>query len=299
MNIIVREDPKYTINSFLEKVYKLFPYSSRATINRSTFNDVLKIITNKPMLTGNWVVTVYPKGLSNAQLKELTSINNVNIYKITSKVDLETLTNTFKSLGILFKYVDTLNVPKEDIIAHVVEELNTTVENAKYICSRHRYYLPKILESVAILSTFDKIDKATIKEYTERFNTISLYDLVDYLLGASDNVNIKKVTKLLYDYRFGFEFLINFIKEELGKYNTVYSYIESGELSIANIKQFLEIKRTEKPFNNMTEYRLKHIISSYSLVSFDKLWFITLQVNAINSSKQNLYKLINLLKAGG
>lgn len=281
------------MSSFWNKIYYNFPQSSRITVNRRNFVETEKIIKSSPRLTKHWLVNV-DRRLTLQQLISVLSKNNLNIIQLESKSEVEELYNDLLDNNIETTIVNNLKPKDSEIVLYVSNALNINLEDAKYICKRHRYYLPAIMDSVAILEIVGEVNRKSIKKYTRRFGSVSLFTLVDCLLGLDIKTSKKRVIELIMSYTYGFDFLIDFIKKELEKYLCIYEYIALGALTSENFLDF-EPPLTDKIYRTINKYSVQKIIKAYGELSFEKLYFIYLMVNKIDGKKDNIYKLINLI----
>lgn len=290
MNIILLEDNRFPIDSFLQKVYERYPRSSILHVNNRNFSDVLPILNDKPLLTRNWCLIISDK-LNGNQYSKLMKGDNLNIIHLSNKNKFPEMKNLIFELGFKATYVNNLQPDKEKIIDYVKDSLNIEYSEAKYICGRHRYHIPTIVNTISVLSTFDVVDRKTIKNYTTRFGTISLYSLTDKILGLDNKITKQQMVKLIHSYRYGFSFILSFLVKELEKFLCVYDYMERGLIGLDNYLDF-EPDMEDKVFKTISEFQLKKIINAYSVLSFDKLYFIYLHVKKIKPKQSNIYKLI-------
>lgn len=293
MNFILLEDSRYLLSSFWNKVYENFPQSSRITVNRRNFAETEKIIKSSPRLTKHWLVNV-DRRLTLQQLISVLSKNNLNVIQLESKSGAEELYNDLLDNNIETTIINNLKPKDSEVVIYVAKALDINLEDAKYICRRHRYYLPAIMDSVAILEIVGEVNRKSIKKYTRRFGSVSLFTLVDYLLGLETRASKKRIIELIMSYTYGFDFLIEFIKKELDKYLCIYEYVSTGALTSENFLDF-EPPSTDNVYRTISKYAIQKIIKAYSELSFEKLYFIYLMVNKIEGRKDNIYKLINLI----
>lgn len=295
MNIILIEETKYDVGSFMKKLNNKYPVSSRITLNRNNYINGVKAIQTRPLLTKEWLVVFG----EDVPIKVVASIfsnpKNVNVFLLSSDKNLEDIKVELHSLKADFKILNNLHPPKSEIIEYVMTHLDVSYVDAKYICSRHKYYIPTIVNSVYILSTFDHVDRNIIKTYTKRFGNVSFYSITESLLGVSD-IKREKVVELVYNYRYGFDFLLKYIKKDLAHYRLIFELIGEGLLTLDNYTSLdLKDKRGDE-FNKIKKFQVRKIIELYSKISIGYLYFIQTAVNEIKPRYTNIYKLILLLK---
>lgn len=289
MNIVILEDSNYCIEPFISQFSK-FPNSSKITINSSNYFESVQLLKTPPVLTKDWLVLVSPR-LSVNQMKSVFGLGNLNIVAVSTKGKFEEIVQEFKDEGIKFRTYNNLQPPKDKVLDYVMKELQISYELACYICNRHKFYLPKVMESVAILETLEEINKKSIQSYTVRYNSVWLTSITDKLLGIEKTKN-KKIVECIYRYRYGFDFLLKSIKKDLDIYEYAFSEISMGYLSLENYRDF---ESEYKGFKNLSNFRKLKIVESFEHLSYSKLYFIKLKVEAIESNPNCIYRLIELL----
>lgn len=289
MNLLLAENPNYTIEPFMDRLGTV-PNSSRMTINSRNYFECLQLLKTQPVLTKKWLCDINPD-LSLSQMKTILSKDNLNIIRVKSKAKFNELSQDLLEEGIKFRTFNNLEPPKEKIIEYVHNTLKIDYDTSKYLCNRHRFYLPKVMESVAILENVDNVDKKAIRNYTVRYNSVYLSSITDKILGL-ENVSNKKIIDCIYRFRYGFDYVLKSIKKDLEIYEYVFTEISFGSLTLEN---YLEFHGEHKGYNSLPDFRKAKIIKAYEVLSFDKLYYIKLKVEAIESNPSNIYKLIRLL----
>lgn len=281
----------------MRKLNKKFPQSSQITINKSNFTSVINTIKFRPILTTSWLVKISPRLTIKQIARVMKYSDNVNILLLNESTKLDDIKEGLLELDIKFNVVNNLEIASSEIISYVYDMLPITLADAKYLCNRHRMYLPTIMNSVNTLIIFDKVDRNIIKKYTKRYDGVSLNTIVDSMLGLVEGKR-NKVIEQIYAYRFGLDFLLKFILDELNKYQLVFELIESGELTLKNYREF-KANCTLKEKNiikKISDYRLYNMIEAYSLVSNSLLFFVKTSVELIKPRQEEIYKIIMLLK---
>lgn len=287
MNIIVLENDK-CLEPYITK-FKDVPNSSRLYITPNNFNNASSKLKTPPILTHKWLVIISSR-LSESQLLGICSDSeNINIIETETKLKFNDVKNIFLTNDIEFKVFDNTKTSKTDCILYVQTKLKLDEADRKYLCKRHGYYFPKIVESVHILSGMDNIDRKVIRQYTEA-RSIYISQITDTLLGVK-NLN-KASVDLIYEYRYGFKFLLSVILNDLALYEFIFTEISSGFLDLTNYREY---KTDNELFNNASLYRKETIINTYRSLSFDKLLYVKTKVEMIEPKSSNIYKLIKLL----
>ena len=289
MNLLLAENPNYTIEPFMERLNTV-PNSSRMTINPRNYFECIQLLKNQPVLTKKWLCDINPR-LSISQMKSILEKDNLNIIRVENKAKFEELSQTLLEEGVKFKTFNNLQPPKEKIIEYVHKSLNLDYETSKYLCNRHKFYLPKVMESVSILENVENVDKKAIQNYTVRYNSVYLSSITDKLLGL-EKVSNKKIIECIHRFRYGFDFILKSIKKDLEIYEYVFTEISFGSLTLEN---YLDFHGEHKGYNALPDFRKLKIIQAYEKLSYDKLYFIKLKVEEIDSNSSNIYKLIRLL----
>lgn len=296
MNIILLENEKIDIGSMMRKLYDKFPPSSRISINKNNFSEVILSVKDRPILTKNWLVTISPR-LTTKQIQKVMEIENVNVILLSDKTKLDKLKDELIPLNLNIKIVDNLNPSKDEILEYVMETLDISLADAKYLCNRHRMYLPSIMNSVQTLASLDIVDKYAIQEYTRKRLGVNLSTITDNLLGLEPNKK-KQVIELIYDYRFGLDYLLKYILEDLRKYKLVFRLVEEGELTLENYDTYSlpDIDKDVKLFKKISDRRKYNMVKSYSKVSKSVLYFVEVSVSQIKPRLDEIYKLMILLR---
>lgn len=284
--------------SVMGKLLKKFPQSSQITINKFNYYQAIETIAFRPILTESWLVRVSDRLQITQMEKILKHKENVNVITVRDSLKLETLKEKFISQGIPFKVVENKKISQQDLIVYVCESLPISYKDAVYLCKRHNMYAPMIVNSVNSLLLFDKVNRDIIKKYTKRYDSVNLTEIVDSMLGVSTHKKSKIIEKI-YEFRYGLEFLLDFIVNELNNYELVFRLIESGELNLDNyrdIKAEANSKKELKKLSSISDYRLYNMIESFSSVSIELLYLTKTSVELIKPRRDEIYKLILLLK---
>lgn len=284
--------------SVMGKLLKKFPQSSQITINKFNYYQAIETIAFRPILTESWLVRVSDRLQITQMEKILKHKENVNVITVRDSLKLETLKEKFISQGIPFKVVENKKISQQDLIIYVCESLPISYKDAVYLCKRHNMYAPMIVNSVNSLLLFDKVNRDIIKKYTKRYDSVNLTEIVDSMLGVSTRKKSKIIEKI-YEFRYGLEFLLDFIVNELNNYELVFRLIESGELNLDNyrdIKAEANSKKELKKLSSISDYRLYNMIESFSSVSIELLYLTKTSVELIKPRRDEIYKLILLLK---
>lgn len=284
MNYILIEPKDVPIGSLKSKILSTVPQSSVMNINRGNAFESLKTLRLPPLLTDNWLVFINDR-VSYDNIKNIFSItenNNIVHFEVTSKA--EEVVNKLIEDGVGVKVINNNKLDKDEVEEYVSSSLDLSIEDTKYLCRRVRYNVKKIVESVNILSLLDAVERKDIKQYTNRSSKASVSDIVDKLLGYPNKRGTKGLVDLIYDYRFGFSYLKEYILKEINDIMMTYSAISSGELWLDNYQDF----KGDAKMKSISKYRLAKYIEMYRVVSIDKLYLTKLKIEALRNNEIHL-----------
>lgn len=278
------------INLFRDKLYDQFPRSSRLNLNSKTVDEIKPYLNSRPILTSNWLIEInYRVGVKS--IKDILQLNNINLITVYSNEDMEYKRDELATNGFKFTIFDNSKIAKEELIEHISKSLDIDSDLAKYIYNRSKGYVKDIAIAISVLSTLPNIDRKIIREYTYGRSSLGLFSVIDSLLGVS-KFPIKSVVKVIYDYRYGFDFLLKFIIKQLEDYLVVYNYIEGGQLNLDNYKEF---NPDDTAYKKISSYVVLKVIKLYSRVSKALLYFLLNKIKSINPSPYCIYELLMLL----
>lgn len=294
MNIILAEEINFPLGSFIDQVKKKFPSSCVVNMNRNNTDEVLKTVKSPPPVHELWLVLASLRNPADDILNKLDNEHTVNVFVVRSKEELTEWSRKLSVLQIQFKIVNNLDVPKPDVVEYVMKELGVDYELAKYICGRHRYYLPKITSSVLTLKHLPKVTKATIRKYTSAYNDMSYDALFDYVIGVDERVSHNKAISLVHKYRYGVEYIVKFLVKRFEMYLYVYEEMMLGKLSFDNYKDYYAEHKSD--MKDFSEYRMKMAIESFGKVSYDKLYYLSSLYKRELEQGVSVLSLLNLLR---
>ena len=292
--LILKNETIINFHSLMDDLYERYPSISRVYLGKDNFKDVCKTITAPPILTKNWLIVTNAKVPSN-NLLQLMNTQNIVCIIARNKDDVTNIANIAKQNDIDLHYVDESKPKRNDVLTFIRTNLKITIKDATYLYNRTGGYLPLIAESVALLQGFNPVTRENIKEYTVRSVNNSFYIIIESLLGLNPKARPKAIA-ILHKYRYGFKYILNYVKKELGKYNLIFQAISRGDLGYDNYRKYSTILTnytTDKI--SLSEYQVKKILDAYSIVSQDFLTLILAEVNAIPAKNFAVFHLINLL----
>ena len=287
MNLLILETAN---NEMLEDKFKNIPRTSRLYVTTKNFQRALGDAMLRPVLTDRWLVFI-PATLTRAQRNSLLEIGkNINIIKTYSKNSFNSIKAELIRDGVEFKIYDTTHIPEDEAKMFVRKSLGVDDEIAEYICKRHKYYYPKICESVTILKGFDKITKTVVQRYTDA-NDVFISHIVEALLGVP-SASPKKACRCVYKFQYGLKYLYTEIIKYLELYYYVFGLVYSGYLTAANFETYVKEDTELKIY---APYQIQKIINHFNYISYDKVCLRLAQVKRIKPKRTEIYKLIMLI----
>ena len=290
MNLLVLDNDK-SIEPYLVK-FKDIPSSSRIYITAKNYQKVISKLNTRPVLTPYWLVIISPRLSISQILSVLGFANNLNIIETATKTSFTDMRAALLNQNVEFKILDNTKVDHNDAINYVLQNLKIEVDDRKYLCKRHGYYFPKIVESVKILSGFNEITRPLIRKYTDS-KTVYISQITEVLLGIGKTTKPAAVD-CIYEFRHAFKYLLNTISEDLDLYIFIFGEVSSGFLSLVNVRDY---ECDDSAFKAASVYKREKIVNAFRNVSFDRLLYIKTQIDLIEPKSSSIYKLISLIYA--
>lgn len=296
MFILLLESPDNFINSVTAQLQKKFPKSCQGFINESVRYDSLARYKVKPLLAGGWLLHCN-SNLSVSYLKHLQKMPTTNLYLFTveSKRVFNELKLKFDSLEIDCRMIDNSVIPKAAVLNYIMEHINISYKDANYLYKRHGGYLRDIMASMQVLQELPVVSRVDIRKYTVPSSRVRLYDIMTYLVNPNSSVSYGSIITLVYQYQYGLDYLLTYLKEQLNLYICVFSFINDGVINITNYKD-VRGELHNKQIEQLSDLQLKKIIESFDYLSFDKLYIMYQYVAGLTPDRVGLLKLIEFLK---
>ena len=295
--ILVSENYRSPIDSLVDKVKKEYPSSSIVYLDRENYELGVKTLETEPLFSDRWLVLVNIKSPPESLLKLFDSDRFVTIFVFRNVDDMSAVSNKLTTLAIKHNVVDNTKVSKEALIHYVQTTLDVDITLAKYICGRHNYYAPKVMETVEFVSITGERDKEKIKKYTQRTGDVSYAAIFDYILGIGD-IELKRVLSLVNRYKHGHKHLLDFIIDRFDVYLLIYRLAINGKLSYDNIKDYYD--KNKDTFEKVPEYVLTKALDSMTHVSYDYLLLLSLlyKKEKTNTSLSSFIYLLKMSQEG-
>lgn len=279
MNIILAEDYRYPIGSFIEQVKKKFPPTSIVYCNARTAEDVLKKIKLPPVFSPSWLIISTARGLGDYFFTKPHSDRDYTVYVVRTEEESELLWRKFKSLGIDFKRIDNLHPSDSELMNYVIDNLGLKYRDAEFLINRVRKSPARLAQAVDILSTLPSVSKKDIERYVEPRTDLSFNRMFEYIIGQPPPVipgqkwisqtKESKVFDLVKQYEYAPKFLMNFIVTRFEHYLLVYDKALLGLLDMANYKEFI---KSNSEFEKVSEYTVKRALEALGHVSYGLLY---------------------------
>lgn len=295
--ILLLEKEDNLISSFIDKLICKVPAKCIVNVSLRTNNDTWKELERPPLLFPKWLV-ITNTSLRPTQFKLLASLESscIVIVKATSRKSFKQTLETFSDLEITVQQVDNYDISKDVIVQYVMQELHTTEDVAKFLARRKKYYPKEVVSAVRLLSLFDSVDKSKIRKFVAPYDSIPLYTIFDYLCGFSDNyIDYAGAVKLVYQYRYGFSRVLQYVISTCELYLTVFTYIQDGSLSISNYRDF-RMHTADSAISDLAEYHLSRIINRHEEISSEFLFWLLQTAKGIPNDKSGIPQFISLLQ---
>lgn len=295
MIYVLLEQEYNVMNSVEDEFIKKFKKSSvRRFGNEKTAVSDLTEFKSAPLFDTCWLIVCGPQMIRN--LQSLYPERNVILIKVTKKGQM---TSTVDALGkYTHEVIDNYKVDKEVVLAWIESELNVTERLAKYLYNRVQGNLKSVVEGVRLLALLPKVTQTSIRETVRERDGVSIYAIVQYMLGIGGRVQYEHIVQMLYDFRFATGWLVSSILQELKLYSLVYNAMDSGDLSLTNYHEFMA-GNTNKTIRDMSAFRMKKLIESHNYVSTELVYFLIFKIESLPKGNSVLPEIVKLIKVGG
>jgi len=286
MNIVLIEDPIYSIDSLKRSVKEKFPISSQLFVTRRNYYESLKLIKNPPLLTEGWAIVLSSALPAKQAALFCEDSKNLVIIEVLPRKKNESMSE-LNGLGIEFSVVDNVHVDKERLAKYCVDKLGISQKDAVTLCNRCNNYLPYVTESVSLLSSLGKeVSRSDILKYVNKRSSFNVQSLFLHLIGYNRK-NTETVACFLYDFRYAMNYIKTSLLAYLNDCIAIYLYMEEGLLGADNYKDFKFPSKL-----TISEYLLKKIILDvHPVVPLEVIIVIKISIERMNK----IYELINII----
>ncbi len=294
MIYLLLEEENNLINSVITKLSSKMRDSSVVRLHRKIEeSDVLKY-KQPPMFDNGWFI-VYD-GNNNSVIKTLCSYDkNVTIVQAHTYSAGEKLMSDMVSASLSFKVIDNLKIPKEEKLAYIRRELSLSETDVNYLYNRTRGYTKNLVQAVLSLKALPQINRSIIKAVVPKTSRYGLGDVFLFLIGADTKIKYEECIEVIYRYRYATEFLKEFLQKNIKAYLEIYELLSKGTLTLYNYKE-LRLSKDYKILTTFSEYQLYKVIERYKNISYEYLYFLSLNIAKIPSYSRGILAIINLLQ---
>lgn len=294
MIYLLLEEENNLINSVITKLSSKMRDSSVVRLHRKIEeSDVLKY-KQPPMFDNGWFI-VYD-GNNNSVIKTLCSYDkNVTIVQAHTYSAGEKLMSDMVSASLSFKVIDNLKIPKEEKLAYIRRELSLSETDVNYLYNRTRGYTKNLVQAVLSLKALSQINRSIIKAVVPKTSRYGLGDVFLFLIGADTKIKYEECIEVIYRYRYATEFLKEFLQKNIKAYLEIYELLSKGTLTLYNYKE-LRLSKDYKILTTFSEYQLYKVIERYKSISYEYLYFLSLNIAKIPSHSRGILAIINLLQ---
>lgn len=294
MIYLLLEEENNLINSVITKLSSKMRASSIVRLHRKIEeSDVLKY-KQPPMFDNGWFI-VYD-GNNNSVIKTLCSYDkNVTIVQAHTYSAGEKLMSDMASASLSFKIIDNLKIPKEEKLAYIRRELSLSETDVNYLYNRTRGYTKNLVQAVLSLKALPQINRSVIKAVVPKTSRYGLGDVFLFLIGADTKIKYEECIEVIYRYRYATEFLKEFLQKNIKAYLEIYELLSKGTLTLYNYKE-LRLSKDYKILTTFSEYQLYKVIERYKNISYEYLYFLSLNIAKIPSYSRGILAIINLLQ---
>lgn len=294
MIYLLLEEENNLINSVITKLSSKMRASSVVRLHHKVEeSDVLKY-KQPPMFDNGWFI-VYD-GNSNSVIKTLASYDkNVTIIQAHTYSAGEKLMSDMASASLSFRIIDNLKIPKEEKLAYIRRELSLSETDVNYLYNRTRGYTRNLVQAVLSLKALPQINRSIIKAVVPKTSRHGLGDVFLFLIGADTKIKYEECIEVIYRYRYATEFLKEFLQKNIKAYLEIYELLSKGTLTLYNYKE-LRLSKDYKILTTFSEYQLYKVIERYKSISYEYLYFLSLNIAKIPSYGRGILAIINLLQ---
>lgn len=263
-----------TIEPFVDGVVSKFPASSIIMYKGQTADKLKTILANRPMFTEQYIL-YFDRPPKEDIILMLKNYDHRYIIRINMG-DFEEYMLSLKKVGMLdITVVDNWNLDKQEVHKYISNSLKIEDDAIDYLWRRTGEYLPRLIESVSILKSFDVVDRKVIQMYVPRRSTLGYRDLLQHLLGVKKRSD-KQVFELLAYYSKGHKHIASYLVTELSKWRDVWNDMDDYSLTPMNAKEYWE----SEP-KNFSRKELLFMTSLYSKITTEYIEILLLSFRTL------------------
>ena len=290
MLFILLESDYNVINPVVPRLSNNFKKDCIKTIKSTSTIADLEIYKKPPLFELGWFL-IY-SGTDNKIISFLGKLTqNVTVIKVSNVAQGEQIAEVLINKHIEFKLINNLKISKKDKLAYIMQELQISDADCNYLYNRTRGYLKDLISAINSLKNLQCVTRQDIKTLVPKTSKYGLNNLYNYLIGVEEDMTYEQAVTLIYKYRYGLEFLREFLLDKLRQQMLVFKYIASGELTFENYKVF-----KSESLTSLTTYQLYKMIEQYKIVSFDLLYFLFTSIEKIPINDSGTVMLLNIFR---
>lgn len=291
MVLVLLEAENNLINPVVKTLSAKINPSCVKILHKKVTVEQLTDYKKPPLLESGWFL-VYAGGDTKV-IQFLTKLNfNITVLQAYNRSKGELICNYLAERGCEYKIIDNLNVSKQAKLDYIKAELGLSDSEAVYLYNRTRGYLRDLTNAVFALKGLPQVTRKDIKSLVPKTERYGLNDLFNYLIGEpSNNMHYEDAIKIIHKYKYGFEFLKEFLSDKVKQTLLVFEKVAAGELSIENYREY-----NDKSLTSLSQFQLYKIIEQYRDISYDYLYFLSVNLSSMPSNSIGLLMLINLVK---
>lgn len=299
MVVLLHEKPDNLILSQLKVFLDNYPYNARGYLGSGFKAKDLDKYKVKPLFTVGWLL-IYQGIPSRNELLNLvkTGDNNLIIIQVSNNVDQVDAIVLLEADKIPFTLIDNSKQDKEKVCQWLASELEITPALAKRIYHRCGGYYKDIHRAVTILREVGTVTVKEVDLYIQPSSKVPMFAILDYFINNETKWTSTDIITLLHEYKYGFKFILNYLKTELSNLLMVSGYLYSGIISLSTVKSY-RIQNKGSDLAKLGEAKLIKYIKLLESVSDEYLYFLYNSVSNMGESRNNIYKMILLIKLKG
>lgn len=295
MICVLLEQEYNEMNSVEAEFISKFKSSSVKRLGNEKQNKMdLSIFDEPPLFDDAWLIIC--SSASKKLLDELSPDKNVILIKVTRKSALQNVLDRLD--GFEYQFIDNYKIDKDVMKKWICEQLKVDEAIATYLYNRTGANTKAIAESVRLLSVLPEVTRAAVRDCIPKAHRVTIYSMVQYLLGIASRVEYSEIMQMLYDFRYASKWLQKSLLQELKVYAEVYNAMDSGELTLQNYREYRDLSNI-KSIRGCADYRLRNLIESHNYVSSELVYYLIFRIKSLRRGPDFLAELIKLFEVGG
>ena len=291
MVFVLLEHENNQINPVIPKISEPFNVNCIVQLMKKVSYENITQYKKPPLFENGWFL-IYP-GDDTRIISYLCRLqNNVTVIMCYSRSKSENILNFLTDAKIEYRFIDNFKVSKEEKLNYIRNNLKIDESDVTYLYNRTRGYLRDLTNAVTALKHLDYVTRNSIKSIVPKTDKVGLNDLYEFLIGTSNcKASYEEAIQIINRYRYGFDFLREFLLDKLQIHLLVYDYTISGELTIQNYRDF-----HKKELSTVTTFQLGKIVEQFKEISYEYLYFLFINISKLSNEQKDLIMLINIFR---